>query len=263
MDIYHFSSGDSPLLISVPHAGTHLPVDIADRMTENAKTTPDTDWHVDRLYDFADEVGASLLVATHSRFVVDLNRPADDKNLYPGQNTTGLCPVDCFDERPIYLNETDQPNPAEIARRVPLYWQPYHDKLRETLDRLREKHGYALLWDAHSIRSQVPRFFSGRLPDLNIGTANGKSCAASLADKLLSRACETNDYTSILNGRFKGGHITRHYGQPDENIHAVQLELSQITYMNEEPPFAYREDLAAGIKPVLRNLIEEMIRFKP
>ena len=263
MDIYRFHQGDSPLLISVPHAGTHLPPDIAATMTGHARTTPDTDWHVDRLYDFAPALGASLLVASHSRFVVDLNRPADNQNLYPGQNTTGLCPVDCFDESPIYISENDRPGEGETARRVPLYWQPYHNRLRQTLDAIRERHGFALLWDAHSIRSRVPRFFDGRLPDLNIGTANGESCAPTLAERVLARAETASGYSAILNGRFKGGHITRHYGQPDKQIHAVQLELSQITYMDEDAPYGYREDLASGIKPVLRDLIEEMIAFKP
>ena len=263
MDIYHFHQGDSPLLISVPHAGTHLPPDIAATMTDHARTTPDTDWHVDRLYDFAPALGASLLVASHSRFIVDLNRPADDENLYPGQNTTGLCPTDSFDEQPVYCRERDRPDPAETARRVPLYWQPYHDRLRQTLDNIREKHGYALLWDAHSIRSRVPRFFEGRLPDLNIGTANGASCASGLADRVLARAQAAAGFSAVLNGRFKGGHITRHYGDPANNIHAVQLELSQVTYMDEDYPYGYREDLAKGIKPVLKGLIEEMIAFRP
>ena len=263
MDIYSFHQGDSPLLISVPHAGTHIPTDIAADMTDHALTTPDTDWHVDRLYDFAPEIGASMIVASHSRFVVDLNRPADDQNLYPGQNTTGLCPLDSFDERPVYQSEGQQPDAAESQRRVPIYWQPYHSKVRQTLDALKERHGFALLWDAHSIRSEVPRFFENRLPDLNIGTANGDSCTPALAEGLMEILQGQTEFTGILNGRFKGGHITRHYGEPANGIHAVQLELSQITYMNEDPPYGYREDLAARVKPVLKQLIEKMLDFHP
>lgn len=263
MEPYRFSAGNIPLLISVPHAGTQIPDAIAARMTDAALQTPDTDWHVDRLYDFAQDLGAHMLVATQSRFVVDLNRPPGDENLYPGQNTTGLCPVDTFDEEPIYKDPADRPGTVEISERVAAYWRPYHDKLTETLDLMRAQYGYALLWDAHSIRSAVPRFFDGHLPDLNLGNAGGASCDPNLADRLLDIAQNAEDYSAVLNGRFKGGYITRHYGDPGGNVHAVQLELSQATYMNEQPPYDYRADLAAGVKPVLRRLVEAMATFKP
>ncbi|WP_259780514.1 N-formylglutamate deformylase [Aestuariispira ectoiniformans] len=263
MEKFKYTQGSIPLLISVPHSGVHIPSDIAARMTPQALTTPDTDWHVDKLYDFAEGLGAHILVATHSRFVVDLNRPATDENLYPGQNTTGLCPVDTFDEEPVYKSDDDQPDAEETARRVESYWRPYHDKLAETLATIKAQFGYALLWDAHSIRSEVPRFFEGRLPDLNLGTANGKSCAPQLAQALQDVAERADGYTAALNGRFKGGYITRAYGKPDDNIHAVQLEQSQITYMDEEPPFGYRPDLADQVKPVLQQLIEATAAFKP
>lgn len=263
MEKFNFTQGSTPLLISVPHSGIHIPSDLSARMTSAALATPDTDWHVDRLYDFGAGLGAHMLVATHSRYVVDLNRPATDENLYPGQNTTGLCPVDTFGEEPIYKSKADKPNAEEIAQRVETYWQPYHDKLAETLATIKAQYGYALLWDAHSIRSEVPRFFDGRLPDLNLGTVNGASCTPELAEKLLAVTKSSNRFTSVLNGRFKGGYITRHYGRPDDDIHAVQLELSQITYMDEDPPFSYRPDLAKDIKPVLQQLIETMAAFKP
>lgn len=263
MEKFSYTQGSIPLLISVPHSGVHIPSDISARMTPAALATPDTDWHVDRLYSFAEGLGAHMLVATHSRFVVDLNRPATDENLYPGQNTTGLCPVDTFNEEPVYKDPDDRPDAEEIAHRVDTYWRPYHNKLAETLATIKAQYGYALLWDAHSIRSEVPRFFDGRLPDLNLGTANGKSCAARLAETLLETAKTAEGFSAVLNGRFKGGYITRQYGQPEENIHAVQLELSQITYMDEAPPFSYRPDLANRIRPVLQQLIETIAAFKP
>lgn len=263
MDIFKYTHGAVPLLISVPHSGTHIPDDLAAKMTPEALTTPDTDWHVDSLYDFAGGLGAHMLVATHSRYVVDLNRPATDENLYPGQNTTGLCPVDTFDEKPVYKDQADHPDTAETARRTEFYWKPYHNKLAETLDMIRAQYGYALLWDAHSIRSEVPRFFKGRLPDLNIGTANGRSCTPLLSDALLKTAERNQDFTAVLNGRFKGGYITRNYGRPEDNIHAVQMEQSQITYMDENPPFTYRPDLAAKVKPLLQELIEITAAFNP
>jgi N-formylglutamate deformylase len=258
MNLFEFTQGAVPLLVSVPHAGTHIPDDLARRMTDSARVCADADWHVHRLYDFARDLGASFLVATHSRYVIDLNRPPDGSSLYPGQDVTELCPLLQFDNRPIY-RPGEQPDAAEVAARRGTYWQPYHDRLRSELNRIRDAHGYALLWDAHSIRSVEPRFFEGRLPDLNLGSGNGTACDAELSDRLMAVAGAAEGYTSILNGRFKGGHITRHFGDPSNRIHAMQLELSQITYMDEAPPHGFREDLAAGIRPVLRRLLETML----
>jgi N-formylglutamate deformylase len=258
MEFYKFRAGRTPLLVSMPHTGTHIPEALARRMTPMALTVPDTDWHLERLYDFLDVLGASVLVATHSRYVVDLNRPPDNANLYPGQDTTGLCPMDTFHREPIYA-PGHAPDEAEIAERVARYWQPYHDKLAEELARLKARHGRALLWDAHSIFSVVPRFFEGTLPDFNLGTADGRACAAGVGDALLAVASRAPAYRAVLNGRFKGGYITRRYGRPDEAMHAVQLELSEATYMDEAAPYRFRDDLAAGVRPHLRAMLERYL----
>ena len=256
-----FHQGTAPLLISMPHAGTHVPPAIAARLTPEARQVPDTDWHLPRLYDFAQALGASILVATHSRYVVDLNRPPDGTSLYPGQSVTGLCPVDTFDDRPLYANPADLPDEAEVAARRAAYWAPYHAQLRAELERLRAAHGVAVLWDAHSIRSVLPRFFEGRLPDLNLGTGDGISCDPALAQALLGEACAATAYTAVLNGRFKGGHITRHYGAPARNIHAVQLEMTQCSYMQEAMPFDYLPEVAAGVLPHLHRMVEAALAF--
>jgi N-formylglutamate deformylase len=252
---YSFRAGRGPLLVSMPHTGTYIPDALAQRMTEIARTVPDTDWHLERLYDFLDALGASVLVATHSRYVVDLNRPPDNANLYPGQDTTGLCPVDTFYREPIYAPDA-APDDEEIADRVARYWTPYHAKLAEELERLKGRHGRALLWDAHSIFSVVPRFFEGTLPDFNLGTAEGRSCASGVGEAVLSVAARAPGYRAVLNGRFKGGYITRRYGRPADSVHAFQLELSEATYMEESAPFRFRDDLAARVRPHLRAMVE-------
>ncbi|MBV8619671.1 MAG: N-formylglutamate deformylase [Curvibacter sp.] len=257
---YRFHAGSTPLLISMPHVGTWVPPALASRLSAKARQLPDTDWHLERLYGFARELGASLLIATHSRYVIDLNRPPDGASLYPGQSVTGLCPVDDFDDCPLYL-EGQAPDATEVAERRAGLWQPYHDRLQGELGRLRRTHGRALLWDAHSIRSVLPRFFEGRLPDLNFGTADGASCDPALARALLSKAGESGRFSAVLNGRFKGGYITRHYGRPAEGIQAVQLEMSQCSYMSEALPFDYLPELAARIQPTLRALLDTLLAF--
>lgn len=253
-----FREGRVPLLVSMPHVGLHIPEDIAGRMTGLALTRGDTDWHVDRLYDFIDALGASVVAATHSRYVVDLNRPPDGASLYPGQATTGLCPTTTFDGEPLY-EDGAEPDEAEVARRVAGYWKPYHEQLAAELARLKAAHGHALLWDAHSIRSVVPRLFEGRLPDLNIGTAGGASCDPDVAGRVVAAAESARDYGAVLNGRFTGGYITRQYGRPGDGVHAIQLELSQRTYMDEDPPYRFRDDLAARVRPALRVMLESML----
>jgi len=255
---FKFRQGRVPLLVSMPHVGTHIPADIASGMTDAALKLPDTDWHLERLYDFLDELGASVLVATHSRYVIDLNRPSDNANLYPGQDTTGLCPIDTFHKEAVY-QPGKLPDETEIRRRVDEYWTPYHAALSAELQRLRAEHGVAMLWDAHSICSIVPRFFEGRLPDFNIGTASGTSCDPRLGERLLDAARQASGYSAVLNGRFKGGHITRHYGKPEQDIHAVQLELAEATYMQEQHPYDFDEALANGVRPALRRFIELML----
>ncbi|KAB8172290.1 N-formylglutamate deformylase [Lysobacter maris] len=254
MDIFTLHRGDAPLLISLPHDGSLIPDDLAARMTPTARRAPDTDWHVSVLYAFARELGASILAPRHSRYVVDLNRPPDDVSLYPGQNTTGLCPAVRFDGEPVYL-DGQAPDADEVAARVRHYWQPYHQALGEELARLKSEHGRAVLWEGHSIRSVVPFLFEGRLPDLNLGTAGGASCRPGLAAKLEAVLTGQSDYSHIVNGRFKGGYITRHYGRPDDGIDAVQLELAQINYMDEDS-FEYAPERAARLQPLLRRLLE-------
>jgi len=258
MDLFRFRSGSSPLLVSMPHVGTHIPPSLAAEMTAAALEVPDTDWHVDLLYDFLDELGASVLQATHSRYVIDLNRTPTGEALYAGARNTELCPTSRFDDQPIY-RPGRAPDQIQIAERRSLYWQPYHDKLALELAALKARHGYVLLFDAHSIRSRVPRFFEGRLWDINVGSAEGVAASPVVSDAAMEVAARATGYTSILNGRFKGGYITRRYGRPIDCIEAIQVELSQITYMNEDPPFSLREDLAAGIRPVLRQILEAIL----
>ena len=258
---FHFRQGTRPLLISMPHVGTHVPPQLAARLTDEGQRVPDTDWHLERLYDFADELGASVLVATHSRFVIDLNRPPDGSSLYPGQSVTGLCPVDLFDDQPLYRDPADVPGQAEVAERRQAIWQPYHAQLAQELARIKVQHGAAALWDAHSIRSVLPRFFEGRLTDLNLGTANGTSCSPVLAEQLMAIGQAAAGYTAVLNGRVKGGYITRQHGNPAHGIHAVQLEMTQCSYMQESWPFDYLPEVAAGVKPHVRRMLEAVLSF--
>ena len=260
MEAYRFRRGSTPLLVSMPHTGTYVPDWLEPRLTRAAKALPDTDWHLEQLYDFLDQLGASVLVATHSRYVVDLNRPPDNANLYPGQDTTGIVPVDTFHQAPLYLAGFS-PSEAEVRSRIDQYWKPYHARLAEELAQLKRQYGYALLWDAHSILSEVPRFFAGKLPDFNLGTAEGRSCKSGTGEALLARISK---YSKVLNGRFKGGYITRTYGKPADNIHAVQLELSEAVYMEEQPPFRFREHLAKNVRPQLRALLTTFVQgFAP
>lgn len=258
--VFDFHPGTAPLLISMPHAGTYVPPEVAARFTEPARQVPDTDWHLPRLYACARELGASVLVANYSRFVVDQNRPPDNASLYPGQSVTGLCPLDTFGDEPVYL-PGQEPDEQEIAQRREAVWRPYHQQLERELARLRSLHGRVVLWDAHSIRSIVPRFFEGRLPDLNFGTADGASCAPGLSARLMAAAQADGRYSSVLNGRFKGGYITRRYGNPEQGVHAVQLEMAQCCYMQEHWPFDYQEEPARRIQPLIETLLREALAF--
>jgi len=252
---YQFKAGSIPLLVSMPHVGTDIPDDVLAAMTPAAADKQDTDWHLVRLYAFLGEMGASVLSARWSRYVIDLNRPPENTNLYPGQDTTGLCPVDTFHREPLY-QPGRAPDEAEVQRRLQAYWKPYHDQLRAELDRLLALHGRVVLWDAHSIASHVPRFFEGKLPDLNFGTADGKSCAVGLSDAIVAQARADGRYTIAVNGRFKGGHITRFYGEPSRGVHAIQLEMCQSTYMDEDAPYGYRADVAAQVQQPLRAMMQ-------
>lgn len=256
-NVFSFHQGQLPLLISIPHAGLKLTDTVRDGLVPAARSLPDTDWHIPQLYDFARGLGASVVAAQYSRFVIDINRPDDDKPLYAGA-TTGLYPATLFEGEPLFL-EGKAPSAQQRAQYLEQIWRPYHAKVESELARLREAFGYALLWDAHSIRSQIAHLFDGKLPDFNLGTFNGASCDPELAQRLKGVCAGFPAYTHVLNGRFKGGHITRHYGAPANHIHAVQLELAQSTYMNEVEPFAYREDLAQPTQVVLRGLLETLL----
>lgn len=252
--IFDLVNGKLPLLVSIPHMGTYLPSELREDMTDVVSGLPDTDWHLDQLYDFASEMGASMLCARVSRYVIDLNRPPDGASLYPGQTTTGLCPRETFHGEPVY-REGKEPTEAEVKRRVEQYWRPYHEALAQKLQELRKQHGFALLWEAHSTNTVLPRLFEGKLPTLNFGTADGRSCCRAVEEAVV-RIAEKSPYSWVLNGRFKGGYITRHFGAPSERIHAIQLELGQDAYMNEDAPYSYRLDLAEKAKPTLKAMLE-------
>jgi len=260
VDVYRFRPGTRPVVVSLPHDGVYVPPEIARRMTPEALRLPDTDWHVSRLYDFASELGVSLLVATHSRYVVDLNRDPKGVELYPGASNTEICPTATFDSAPIYRRNR-QPDAAEIEERIARFFVPYHDRLRLELSTLRETHGVAVMLDGHSIRSVVPRFFEGVLPDLNLGTAAGKSAATAIANRAMAVLSSFHPYSFVRDGRFKGGYITRSFGLPERNVHALQLELAQKTYMDEAYPYTYRPERADKIIVVLRRLVEELVRY--
>jgi len=257
MQVKRLIQGSTPLLISMPHTGTFLPPDIKSRMTETALRLPDTDWHIDKLYAFAAEMDASLLMPAHSRYVVDLNRAPDDADLYPGQVKTGLCPLNSFSGEKLY-REGEEPDHAEKTSRVAAYWLPYHETLQAELARLKEKFGYAILYDAHSICSHVPLLFDGQLPDLNLGSAKGASCAPGMAEAALKVTAKSG-FSSVLNGRFVGGYITRHYGQPQNHVHALQMELTWINYMDEKHPYIFDEIKAAKLQMILKDVLQSLM----
>jgi N-formylglutamate deformylase len=255
--------GRTPLLVSLPHVGTHIPAEIAARLLPRALAAEDTDWHLDAIYGFARELGAGLLVPRHSRYVVDLNRPPENTPMYPGVNNTELCPTRFFTGDALY-RDRQPPDDAEVAQRVARYWRPYHDALAAELQHLRARHGFALLWDGHSICSQLPWLFDGRLPDLNLGTAGGTSCAPALRGALDDVLAAQPHFSHVTDGRFKGGYITRRYGRPAEGVHAVQLEMCFSTYLGEErAPWRVDDARAARLQPVLRKLLQTLLDWTP
>jgi len=262
MLLWQLTRGDSPLIVNVPHAGRHVPDAIALRVQAGARALPDTDWHVDTLYRFAPSTGATFVVATHSRYVVDLNRDPSGAALYPGADNTELCPTRTFADEPIYRPDEAPAEPEIMARRA-TFFDPYHALLAAEIERVRARHGYAVVLDGHSIAAEVPRFFTGRLPDLNLGTADAQSCAASvqaLAADVLARA---SGFTHVVNGRFKGGHITRRFGAPAHNVHALQLEMVQDRYMDESRPTAFDPARAAPLVAVLERLVVALSEWRP
>ena len=262
MKLYQIDRGESPLIIDVPHAGTYVPVALEDRLTPAARALPDTDWHVEKLFGFVRGLGVTMLVATHSRYVVDLNRDPGGRDLYPGADNTEVCPTRTFANEPIY-SAGDEPDAAEIAQRCGEYFTPYHAVLAGEIDRVLARHGYAILLDGHSIRREVPRFFAGRLPDLNLGTADGASCAPEFHHAAALTLARATAFSNVVNGRFKGGFITRNYGVPDRGVHALQLETAQPCYMDESPPYRWDSNRAAGLVGVLESLVEALLSTRP
>lgn len=253
----------SPLLISIPHAGTEVPPALAKRFSAESQHLPDTDWYVDRLYSWASSAGAGLLVAGASRFVIDVNRPPDDAPLYDFSGTglrIGLVPATTFAGKPVYRPGCG-PDAAEIEERLERYWNPYHRRLADELGRIRDRYGHAVLLDAHSIRSEVPLLFDGVLPDLNLGSNGGSSAASSLLTAVRGMLGDS-PFSLVVDGRFRGGYITRHYGDPGSRIHALQLEMAQTAYMKEDPP-QWRDVLARPMQDVLRGLVRKLIEWRP
>jgi N-formylglutamate deformylase len=251
---YTLHRGTAPLLVSMPHIGTEIPEGLRSVYVERALQVEDTDWHLARLYSWVRDMGASVLQARWSRYVIDLNRPPDDAPMYPGASNTELCPTRFFTGDPLY-REGCAPAADERAQRRSMYWQPYHDALASELERIKAQHGFALLWDAHSIRSRIPWLFEGELPGLNIGTANDASADETISRAVALAASRHPAITHVVNGRFKGGYITRHYGRPALDVHAVQLEMCQSLYMQEEMPFAYDEAKAEMVTPAVREML--------
>jgi N-formylglutamate deformylase len=262
MNLCDISRGESPLVIDVPHAGTFVPAELAMSLTPAARPLPDTDWHVDKLYQFAGDMGATLVVASHSRYVVDLNRDPMGVSLYPGADVTELCPTRTFANELIWAEGKDPATTVVAARRAQ-FFDPYHSALAAEIERVHRLHGYAILLDGHSIRSRVPRFFSGRLPDLNLGTASGASCAPGLEARVAKLLGAAAGFTHVVNGRFKGGYVTRHYGQPARGVHALQLEIAQVCYMDEALPYRWDAVRAAALGTALRQLVSELLAWRP
>jgi N-formylglutamate deformylase len=261
-EVYTLHRGQTPLLVSLPHCGTTLPDWLQPRLQPRALAVEDTDWHLERLYGFARALGASLLVPVHSRYVVDLNRPPENQPMYPGRNNTELCPTRFFTGEPLYRSG-QAPDEAEVQQRVQQYWQPYHGALRDELDRLRAAHGHAVLFDGHSIKSALPWLFDGELPGLNLGTADGAACDATLTARIAALFAAWPRDSHVVNGRFKGGYITRHYGRPAAQVHAVQLEMSWRVYLDEAAPHQWHAERAGAVAPLLQQLLQTLIDWRP
>lgn len=251
---YLFHHRNSPILFSIPHDGSLIPENIAKHMHKYALTTPDRDYFVAQLFSFAKDFDISLLKTNISRYVIDMNRPADGSSLYPGQSATELCPTSTFEKHDIYRSK---PSVEEVNNRIKNYWQPYHQIIADKLEVLKQHHGFAILIDCHSIKSKVTRFFDGQLPDINIGTNSGESCSQEFSDKIENTLKTQNKYSYVFNGRFKGGYITRHYGKPKQNIHTIQIELSQINYLDENNN-RYVPEKAEQLKTLLIRMVNSL-----
>lgn len=258
-DIFKLKRGNSKLLVSMPHVGTQLPNSLNPRLTKQAMNLSDTDWYLEELYDFLDELDATVIAANYSRYVVDLNRSANDISLYPGSDVTALCPTDTFSRDLIYQNESSLDS-TEITERLNKYWYPYHQALASEISRIKAVHGDVILWEAHSIRSEVPRFFDGELPQLNLGTADGATCPQALIEKVVDVIKSNGDYSWVVNGRFKGGYITRHYAERSLGVISMQLELAMRSYMDESslsPVFDH--DKARALRVLLKAMMQSLL----
>ncbi|MBG1232661.1 N-formylglutamate deformylase [Aestuariivirga litoralis] len=246
--------GDGPVILGLPHGGTHVPADIGMRLNHNGKLLADTDWHITRLYDGL-LPSATTVAATFHRYVIDANRDPSGQSLYPGQNTTELCPTSDFDGFPIWLAK---PSEDDISARRAAFHAPYHAALAAEVARVKAKHGVAIVYDCHSIRSRIPFLFEGILPTLNIGTDMGKTCDAEIEQATFEIA-KASGHTHILNGRFRGGWTTRHYGQPAHGVHAIQMEITQSAYLDAEaPPFFYSQPKAEALRVTLKTILETL-----
>ena len=262
MKLATIERGDAPLVIDIPHAGTFVPPALAHRLQGPARALPDTDWHVDKLFHFALRMGATVVAATHSRYVVDLNRDPEGVVLYPGADNTELCPTRTFAGEPIYA-DGGAPGAGEIRARRAEYFDPYHEALAAEIERVRSRHGHIVLLDGHSIRAEVPRFFAGRLPDLNLGSADGASCAPDLRVAAAAVLANAPCFTHVVDGRFKGGYVTRHYGRPERAVHSLQLETAQACYMDENAPAAFDAARADRLVATLITLAAALIEWRP
>ncbi|HEX3651368.1 MAG TPA: N-formylglutamate deformylase [Rhizomicrobium sp.] len=258
--------GDAPLIVSMPHTGTDIPADIEARLTSPWMARKDADWNIEKLYDFASSTGATTVRTTVSRTVIDVNRDPNGASLYPGQTTTELCPTTTFDGEPLYRDQCEL-DTEEIPARSALYFIPYHAAIGATIARLRGTHAKLVLFEAHSIRSVIPRLFEGELPNFNIGTNSGASCDPALAAEI-EAVCQNTKFSCVTNGRFKGGWTTRHYGKPANGVHAIQLELACRGYMDEPRevspdnwPTPYDETRAAEMRAALRNILQACLTF--
>ncbi len=260
MKPFEVKSGSGPVVLGLPHTGTHVPDDVFSRLTDLGKTLADTDWHIDRLYDGL-LPGATTVRATFHRYVIDANRDPSGASLYPGQNTTTLVPLTDFDGKPLW---TEEPDAEQIETRRQAWHAPYHAALKEELQRVRKHHGFVILYDCHSIRSRIPFLFEGTLPDFNIGTNGGETCDADIERSVVECCKRAGAYTSVLNGRFKGGWTTRYYGRPQDGFHAIQMELAQSAYLKTEAlPFDYDQPKAEKLREYLAAILHELQKFRP
>ncbi|PHS22839.1 MAG: N-formylglutamate deformylase [Robiginitomaculum sp.] len=259
MPLFELVEGITPLILSFPHSGTEVPKDIAQNLSPAGQGLCDTDWHVPRLYGFARDMEVTWLEAKISRTVIDLNRDPSGASLYPGQTTTGLCPLETFDGEALW-QVGKVPDADEVERRKEMYFEPYHQAMAVQIARIKARHGFAVLYDCHSIRGTVPRLFEGELPSLNLGTDQGKSCASTLAQKL-SGVLAHSPHSHVVNGRFRGGWITRHYGCPKDDVQAVQMEIAQREYMEEQAPWTWRDKRASNLQSTLKGILGAVLQW--